>query len=95
MCGIVGIVGVDEVAPLLVKSIAGLEYRGYDSCAVATLGPTGVEVREGRGVVRRRATPDLTIWEFRIFVANRRGAEGADQKTIFLNKLSANFASQW
>ena len=37
MCGIVGIVGEGEVAPLLVKSLARLEYRGYDLCALATL----------------------------------------------------------
>ena len=30
---------------------------------------------------------DLMIWDFR--VTNRRGAEGAEQKTIFLDELSA------
>jgi glucosamine--fructose-6-phosphate aminotransferase (isomerizing) len=39
------------VAPLLVKSIARLEYRGYDSCGVATLNSTGIEVRKGVGAV--------------------------------------------
>ena len=36
MCGIVGIVGTREVAPLLVESLKRLEYRGYDSAGVAT-----------------------------------------------------------
>jgi len=55
MCGIVGIVSADEVAPVLVKSIARLEYRGYDSCGVATLGPTGIEVRKDAGAVEEVA----------------------------------------
>jgi glucosamine--fructose-6-phosphate aminotransferase (isomerizing) len=55
MCGIVGIVSASEVAPLLVKSIARLEYRGYDSCGVATLNSTGIEVRKGVGAVEEVA----------------------------------------
>ena len=37
MCGIVGILGRDPVAPLLVDALKRLEYRGYDSAGVATL----------------------------------------------------------
>jgi glucosamine--fructose-6-phosphate aminotransferase (isomerizing) len=37
MCGIVGIVGLEPVAPLLVDALKRLEYRGYDSAGVATL----------------------------------------------------------
>jgi hypothetical protein len=55
MCGIVGIVSADEVAPLLVKSIARLEYRGYDSCGVATLDSSGIEVRKDAGAVEEVA----------------------------------------
>ncbi len=51
MCGIVGIVGTKEIAPLLVESLARLEYRGYDSCGVATLNSAGVEVRKDIGPV--------------------------------------------
>ena len=35
MCGIVGYVGVDEAAPILLHSLARLEYRGYDSAGIA------------------------------------------------------------
>jgi glucosamine--fructose-6-phosphate aminotransferase (isomerizing) len=62
MCGIVGIVSSDEVAPLLVKSIARLEYRGYDSCGVATLGPTGIEVRKDAGAVEEVAFREGLAW---------------------------------
>ncbi|MBA3326298.1 MAG: glutamine--fructose-6-phosphate aminotransferase, partial [Rhodobacteraceae bacterium] len=37
MCGIVGILGRHEVAPLILESLKRLEYRGYDSAGIATL----------------------------------------------------------
>ncbi|RCL01703.1 MAG: glucosamine--fructose-6-phosphate aminotransferase (isomerizing) [Candidatus Tokpelaia sp. JSC085] len=37
MCGIVGILGKNPVAPLLVDALKRLEYRGYDSAGIATL----------------------------------------------------------
>jgi glucosamine--fructose-6-phosphate aminotransferase (isomerizing) len=37
MCGIVGILGREPVAPALIDALKRLEYRGYDSAGVATL----------------------------------------------------------
>jgi len=37
MCGIVGILGREPVAPRIVEALRRLEYRGYDSAGVATL----------------------------------------------------------
>ncbi|ATG47439.1 glutamine--fructose-6-phosphate transaminase (isomerizing) [Celeribacter ethanolicus] len=37
MCGIVGILGNHEAAPILVESLKKLEYRGYDSAGIATV----------------------------------------------------------
>ncbi len=37
MCGIVGVLGGHEVAPMLVEALRRLEYRGYDSAGIATL----------------------------------------------------------
>jgi glutamine---fructose-6-phosphate transaminase (isomerizing) len=51
MCGIVGIIGVEPVAPRLVDALKRLEYRGYDSAGVATL--------EGGAIARRRAEGKL------------------------------------
>jgi glutamine---fructose-6-phosphate transaminase (isomerizing) len=52
MCGIVGSIGQDPIAPILVESIARLEYRGYDSCGLATINSHGIEVRKGVGAVQ-------------------------------------------
>ncbi|MBM3617142.1 MAG: glutamine--fructose-6-phosphate transaminase (isomerizing) [Alphaproteobacteria bacterium] len=36
MCGIVGVIGNESAAPLLVDGLRRLEYRGYDSAGIAT-----------------------------------------------------------
>jgi glutamine---fructose-6-phosphate transaminase (isomerizing) len=51
MCGIIGIVGKDQVADRLVDGLRRMEYRGYDSAGVCTL-------HEGQ-LVRRRAEGKL------------------------------------
>lgn len=49
MCGIVGIVGKEPVAPLLVDALKRLEYRGYDSAGVATLDHGHMDRRRAEG----------------------------------------------
>ena len=49
MCGIVGIVGTQPVAPLLVDALKRLEYRGYDSAGVATLHKGQLDRRRAEG----------------------------------------------
>ncbi|MCA5894442.1 glutamine--fructose-6-phosphate transaminase (isomerizing) [Isoptericola sp. NEAU-Y5] len=39
MCGIVGYVGPQQAAPVLVEGLTRLEYRGYDSAGIAVLNP--------------------------------------------------------
>ena len=51
MCGIIGVLGKHEVAPILVEALKRLEYRGYDSAGIAT-------VNEGK-LGRRRAVGKL------------------------------------
>jgi len=49
MCGIVGIIGKDLVAPHLVEGLKRLEYRGYDSAGIATLVAGKIERRRAEG----------------------------------------------
>ena len=49
MCGIVGIIGRNEVAPLLIEGLRRLEYRGYDSAGIATLVDGAIERRRAEG----------------------------------------------
>jgi glucosamine--fructose-6-phosphate aminotransferase (isomerizing) len=49
MCGIVGIAGAREVAPVLVEALRRLEYRGYDSAGIATLVEGRIERRRSPG----------------------------------------------
>src|SRR6476646_916908 len=58
MCGIVGILGREPVAGLLVDALKRLEYRGYDSAGVATL--------EAGQLARRRAEGTLRNLEARL-----------------------------
>ena len=41
MCGIVGYVGKEQAAPILLDGLQRLEYRGYDSAGVAVFGQIG------------------------------------------------------
>ncbi len=52
MCGIVGYVGGQAAAPLILEGLTRLEYRGYDSAGVAVLGAGGVRVAKRAGRVR-------------------------------------------
>ncbi len=52
MCGIVGYVGGQQAAPILVEGLTRLEHRGYDSAGVAVLAGTGVKVAKRAGRVR-------------------------------------------
>jgi glucosamine--fructose-6-phosphate aminotransferase (isomerizing) len=44
MCGIVGYVGPQDSAPILVEGLRRLEYRGYDSAGLAVQTGRGVEI---------------------------------------------------
>jgi glutamine---fructose-6-phosphate transaminase (isomerizing) len=49
MCGIVGVIGSREAAPLLLEALRRLEYRGYDSAGIATLVNGHIERRRAPG----------------------------------------------
>ena len=53
MCGIVGYVGGQPAAPVLLEGLGRLEHRGYDSAGVAVLGPNaGIRLAKLAGRVR-------------------------------------------
>ncbi|OCX61147.1 glutamine--fructose-6-phosphate aminotransferase [Thioclava sp. SK-1] len=49
MCGIIGVLGDHEVAPILVESLKRLEYRGYDSAGIATVHDGNLDRRRAVG----------------------------------------------
>ena len=58
MCGIVGYVGAQQAAPILLDGLRRLEYRGYDSAGMAVCGPEGLRVCKTKG--RLQALAELT-----------------------------------
>jgi glucosamine--fructose-6-phosphate aminotransferase (isomerizing) len=52
MCGIVGYIGGQQAAPLLLEGLTRLEHRGYDSAGLAVLGGSGIRVSKRAGRVR-------------------------------------------
>src|SRR6476660_8872286 len=51
MCGIVGYIGAQDAAPLLLEGLGRLEYRGYDSAGVAVVTRSGLKIRKSQGRV--------------------------------------------
>ena len=49
MCGIVGYVGHEEAAPILLEGLSRLEYRGYDSAGVALCTEGRLSVHKAKG----------------------------------------------
>ncbi len=45
MCGIIGILGDHQAAPIMVDALRRLEYRGYDSAGIATVAAPLVSAR--------------------------------------------------
>ena len=52
MCGIIGILGNEPVAPRLLEALKRLEYRGYDSAGIATLDEGRIARRRAAGKIR-------------------------------------------
>ncbi|HRO64426.1 MAG TPA: amidophosphoribosyltransferase, partial [Thermomonas sp.] len=88
MCGIVGIVGQEEVAGLLYDALTVLQHRGQDAAGIATVHGTRLRVHKGNGLVRdvfdARA---MALLQGRVGIAHCRyptaGSEGSDEAQPF------------
>ncbi len=75
MCGIAGVAGSSNVAQRLFRSIAALEYRGYDSCGMAIQRNGQIDIRKDVGTVEAvNAHERLTDMKGRVGIAHTRWA---------------------
>ena len=58
MCGIVGYVGKEQAAPILLDGLSKLEYRGYDSAGMAVYDGTQIQINKATG--RLKVLSELT-----------------------------------
>lgn len=58
MCGIVGYIGENQAAPILLEGLEKLEYRGYDSAGIAIYDGENIQVKKAKG--RLKILSDLT-----------------------------------
>lgn len=58
MCGIVGYIGEEQAAPILLDGLSKLEYRGYDSAGMAVYNGEEIEVIKSKG--RLKVLSELT-----------------------------------
>ena len=60
MCGIVGYIGRKTAAPVIINGLQKLEYRGYDSFGIATIG-SGIEICKHAGRISENARSALHL----------------------------------
>ena len=49
MCGIVGYIGKEQAAPILLEGLARLEYRGYDSAGICVAESGMLDIAKCKG----------------------------------------------
>lgn len=58
MCGIVGYIGTNQAAPILLDGLSKLEYRGYDSAGIAVYNGEKIDIVKSKG--RLKVLNELT-----------------------------------
>ena len=76
MCGIVGYVGSEQAAPILLHGLSKLEYRGYDSAGMAVYDGEKIHVKKatGRLKVLSELTHDGTMLPGHVGIGHTRWA---------------------
>lgn len=91
MCGIIGIVGITEVASALYDGLTVLQHRGQDAAGIATVDGSRLRLHKGNGLVRdvfNQST--MSRLSGRIGIGHCRyptaGSEGADEaQPLYVN----------
>ena len=88
MCGIVGIVGTQNVAAQLYDGLTVLQHRGQDAAGIATADGTRLRLHKGNGLVRDVFNArSMALLEGRVGIAHCRyptaGSEGSDEAQPF------------
>src|SRR5580700_6131768 len=75
LCSIIGYLGTGEGAPLLVKALRRMEYRGYDSAGVAMFSDGSIVLRKGVGKVEQvNSAQQLELLPGRVGIGHTRWA---------------------
>ena len=88
MCGIIGIVGVSEVASALYDGLTVLQHRGQDAAGIATVDGSKIRLHKGNGLVRDVFdAPQMQLLSGRVGIGHCRyptaGSEGSDEAQPF------------
>ena len=51
MCGIIGFIGTEPAAPIVLRGLRNLEYRGYDSAGMASIHDGKLWLRKDAGKI--------------------------------------------
>src|SRR6478752_3947895 len=88
MCGIIGIVGVIDVAAALYDGLTVLQHRGQDAAGIATVDGNKIRLHKGNGLVKDVFdAPQMQLLTGRVGIGHCRyptaGSEGSDEAQPF------------
>ena len=88
MCGIIGIVGINDVASALYDGLTVLQHRGQDAAGIATIDGNKIRLHKGNGLVRDVFdAPHMAMLTGRFGIGHCRyptaGSEGSDEAQPF------------
>ena len=88
MCGIIGIVGVSDVASALYDGLTVLQHRGQDAAGIATVDGSKIRLHKGNGLVRDVFdAPQMLLLSGKVGIGHCRyptaGSEGSDEAQPF------------